>query len=408
MVKVRYLAFILVLALSVFLLAKPSLSIWSTPLLAFNATPNTVYLNWTNGYQANVTITSNGTNILTNTSNITIEIYNTTSSLTWNYSQFNNYPSCLNSTNYLIVQNATTYGNVSGPMNGSFTNNNVNLTLIYSTTSSIHPCSPGRYWIGTLTIGNYTNSTEQTYVSVVLDIPISQNSSNNPLSNTTGLGSFGYSSMPANATHYQSYFFNATSSGDAYVRNATGVLINLTGWPSSQDVDSFLFDNSGNLKAKSINKNTSEQIIYSYLPSANQMWEIRVYGNTSNTSGITYSGQIVFNTLNMTDASDTTQRINLLNFTSAFGTSMNSTNMSTINVTLRNEGNINLTNVAESKNLYHVEKFVLSGNQNISIVVPNSTVTSKLKVLLNWTGASNYSFDVYKSDGSLAMSSIYI
>jgi tetrahydromethanopterin S-methyltransferase subunit G len=405
-VKARYLAFILILALSLFFLVKPSLSIWSTPLLAFNATPNTVYLNWTSNYQTNVTITSNDTNSATNTSNITIEIYNTTSSLTWNYSQFNSYPSCLNSTNYLIVGNAITYGNVSGPINGSnITYNNVNFTLIYDLSTSIHPCSPGRYWLGNLTIGNYTNSTEQTYLSVILDIPISQNSSNNPLNNVTGLGSFGYSKMPANATQYQSYFFNATSSGDAYIRNATSVLINLTGWPSSQDVDLFLFDNSGNLKAKSINKNTNEEAVYGYLPSANQMWEIRVYGNSSNTSGITYYGQIVFNTLNMTNASDTSQRIDLLNFTSAFGTSMNVSNISTINLTLKNEGNINLTNVAESKYLYHVEKFVLSGNQNISIIVPNSTVASKLKVTLNWTGASNYSFDVYKSDGSLAMTS---
>jgi hypothetical protein len=405
-VKARYLAFILVLALSLFLLAVSSLSIWSTPLLAFNATPNTVYLNWTNGYQSNVTVASNNTNTLTKTSNITIEIYNATNSFAWNYSQFNNYASCLGNTNFLIVGNATTYGNVTGPINGSNTTyNSANFTLIYDPSTGIHPCSPGRYWIGNLTIANYTNSTEQVNVSVVLDIPISQNSSNNPLNNATGFGSFGYSTMPANATQYQSYFFNATSSGEAYVRNATSVLINLTGWPSSQDVDMFLFDNSGNLKAKSINKNASEQIIYSFLPSTSQMWEIRVYGNTSNTSGITYSGQILFNTLNMTNASNTAQKISLLNFTSAFGTSMNATNMSAINATLINEGNINLTNVAESIDLYHVERFAMSGNQNISVVVPNPDVASKLKISLNWTGASNYSFDVYKPDGTLAISS---
>ena len=166
------LAFLFILILSLFFLVKPSFSIWSSPLLAFNVTPNTVYLNWTNNYQANVTIFSNGTNIITNTSNITIEVFNTTSSFTANYSQYNGYSSCLNNAHNLLIQNASTYSNISGTINGSdVSGNNVNLTLIYNTSSSVHPCSPGRYWLGNLTIRNYTNSSEQAYASVILDVP---------------------------------------------------------------------------------------------------------------------------------------------------------------------------------------------------------------------------------------------
>ena len=251
-------------------------------------------------------------------------------------------------------------------------------------------------------------------MSVILDVPISGDSTNNQLSNTTGVGTFGYSGyskIPTNSTQYHSYFFNATSSTGSYIRNATSVVINLTGWASSQDIDLFLFDNSGNLKTKSINKNTSEHIVYSYLPSSNQMWEIRLYGNSTNTSGIPYYGYIIFNTLNMTNASDTNRQISLINFTSAFvngfgaETAMNVSNTSRINVTLKNEGRINLTNTAESIDLYNIQRFALSGSQNMSFIVPNSTVASKLKVILNWTGDSNYSFDVYNPSGTLVMSS---
>ena len=393
--KIKYILPLFVILVSLFFLIKPSLSAWSSTVI-FNATPDTVYLNWTNAYQSNVTVISNNTINIT-----TISIYNSTNSFTWNYTQFNNFASCLNNTIYLVIRNDTAYSNTSGPINGSSTDtNNVSFIVVYDTNSSIHPCSPGRYLLRDLSVGN---STEQANINIILDIPLSGNSTNNPLSNSTGFGSFGPSLMPANATSYHSYFFNATSSSDSYIKNATSVLINLTGWPSSQDVDLFLFNSSGYLMAKSINKNTSEQIVYSYLPTSNQMWEIRVYGNSSNVSGITYYGQIIFNTLNVTNASDTDQRMDLLNFTSAFGSAMNATNVSTINISLKNEGYINLTNVVESHDLYHVQRFVSSGNRSIFIFVPNSTIASKLKVSLNWTGASNYSFDVYKPDGTLAM-----
>jgi hypothetical protein len=408
-VKVRYLAFILVLALSVFLLAVPSLSIWSSPYQVFNATPNTLYLNWTNGYQRNVTIMSNGTS--PSNTNVTIGILNATSSFIANYSQFNS-PStiCQDLNTFLLVRlDNGTYANVTTSINGTAAYyNNATATLIHDVNT--RSCSPGRYWIGNFTMQNLS-SAENLNISIILDIPISANSTptTNPLSNSTGVGTFGYAGstkLTANSTYYHSYFFNATSSTDAYVRNATSVVINITGWVSSQNVDLFLFDSSGTLKSKSINVNTSEWLNYNYLPSANQMWEIRIYGNTTSTGGIPYYGYIVFGTLNATNADNTNQNVSLINFTSAFGAAMNVANSSLVNVTLKNEGGINMTNTIESKELYYVQRTGNSGGKNISIFVPDYLIASKLKVSLNWTGPSNYSFNVYRPNGTLAMNSM--
>jgi hypothetical protein len=158
-------------------------------------------LNWTNGYQANITITGNGTNIVTNTSNIILEIFNATTSFVANYSQYNSYTTCLDSVNFLLIDSNTSYGNVSGPINATGSYNSLNFTLIYNVSS--HLCSPGRYFIRNLMIRNYTNSTENLNVSVFLDIPISANSTDNPLNNVTGIGTFGTSGHRIQMPIYQ-------------------------------------------------------------------------------------------------------------------------------------------------------------------------------------------------------------
>jgi len=365
----------------------------------FNTTNSVLYLNWTNGYTSpNITIMGN----VSSTENITLEILNTT--FIANYSQQNDQTACDPSHFAIIVQNSTgnssSLGNiVAGAINGSSSNYNIsNSTYVFINT---FVCRPGRYWIQNLTIRNYTNSTEHLNISVILDVPISSNSTGYELSVSTGVGRFDGTIRP-NASTYYSYYLNATSMNYTSLTNVTSITINLTGWVSVQDLDLFLFDNSGDLKAKSINKTaTQEWLTYSYLPTSSQMWEIRVYGNSTNSSGIPYTGYIIYSTLNITNASNTNQQISSINFGN-----LNVSNTSSINLTLKNEGGINLTNVMESKELYYLQRFAGNGSQNITFFVPNSTISSRVKVSLNWTGASNYSFNVYKSDGSLATSSV--
>jgi hypothetical protein len=128
------------------------------------------------------------------------------------------------------------------------------------------------------------------------------------------------------------------------------------------------------------------------------MWEIRVYGNS--TSDITYNGNIFFTTLNVTNASNINQQFSSIDF----GV-INASNTVQKNITLKNEGNLTLTNVRESKDIYYVKRFGDSVAQNFTFLVPDSSIASKVKAVLNWTGAANYSLSLLKPDGTLIANS---
>lgn len=365
-----------------FLAAIPVFSVTSSSLGQFNVTPSFVFLNWTNSYSSNITIAINSS-----FGNITIELLNTTSA-SGNYSQSNSLTEC--QAGYkLFVKNATTgsfTSSTSPALNGT---NTTDMTLV---DSSHLQCSAGRYWIEKFTARNTTWTNETANITVFIDIPIS--STNNPSLQAYGNATFS-GSLPANATNttsYHSYYFNTSE-----IANATSLTINLTGWSSSQDADLFLFDDSGSLKEKSINKNTTESLTYSFLPSTPAMWEIRIYGNS--TSTIPYTGYLMFTTLNTTNSSN--QQISSIDFGI-----VNASTSKQVNLTLRNEGNFSLSNVQESKELYYVKRFSDSGNKNFTFLVPEPSIATKVKVALNWTGASNYSFNLYNSNGTLLANSV--
>lgn len=381
---------ILIMSFITFVLLYISLTIslqQSSPLKQFNVTPDILYLNWTNNYTSNITITMNKT-----FNNITVQIMNdtiTTSNVVGNYSQSNSAKTqCKPSYYHLFVKNeGGDYNNTIGPITNA-TSNSTNVTILDTDIEYDHTqCSPGRYWIEKLTIRNITRTNETANITVIIDIPISSSNNNNILS--TGVGSFDdtETKLPTNASTYHSYYFNTS-----LVTNATGVMINLTGWSSPKDIDLFLFDNSSTpvLKAKSINKtHTVESLMYSYLPS-DKMWEIRVYGNY--TSTIAYNGMIIFTTLNTTNSSID------------FGV-LNASGTNQVNITLRNEGNLTLSNVLESKELYHINKFSGNSTKNFTFLVPDSSIASKVKATLNWTGATNYSLKIYNQNDALVASS---
>jgi len=345
----------------------------STPNRSFGIVPSMIFLNWTNTpnkYQQNITVMINSS-----FSEALLEVVNT-SYLCENYTQENTNFDC--STRFsLLVQNASGYGTTF-----NLTSGNTNFTLIHNKNN----CWPGRYYTDRFTIKNST--IDNLNISVTVNIPISTENSINSNMNRTGIGSF-KGKLPANATTYHSYFFNTSE-----VTNATGVYVNISEWSSSQDIDLFLFDDSTppRLLAKSINKTgTSESLFYNFLPTTPAMYEIRLYGTS--TLPITYNGNIIFTTLDST------------NRTLDFGIK-NANNVTTQEFTLDNIGNLTLSSVVESKEIYWIKRISDSGTKNFTFIVPDSSIASKVKISLNWTGASNYSFNLYKPDNVLAGSSV--
>jgi hypothetical protein len=359
----------------------------SSLLGQFNVTQDQIYLNWTNDYASNITIVVNSS-----FPNVPIQVLNgsSVSVVTANYSQTNGFTNC-GALYYLFVKNESgSYNNTIAPLAAS---SNKNITILDNVDFNHLNCSAGRYVAKNFIITNST-SIENVSMMVFVDVPISANNNQNLL--TTRIGTFGTSYMPANASTYHSYYFDTS-----LIENATGVMINLTGWYSYQDLDLFLFDNSTPtpiLKEKSINKTAAvESLLYNFLPSNEKMWEIRVYGNSSNSS-ISYNGVIVFTTLNATNSSN-------IQITSLDLGSMNNNNTKQLNFTLKNEGNLNLSNIVESKELYIVKRFGGNNIINFTFFVPDSSIVSRIKVMLNWTGSSNYTLYVYNQDESLVVNS---
>jgi len=296
----------------------------------FNITPDEISLNYSNNYLQNITIGNNVSN------QIQLNVSNTSTTIVGNYSQSQSLSKC--NIVEVLVQNE---------------------------------------W-GSLRIQNITNTTENASINVEINNPISMN---NTL-NSTGYGTFG-GSLPANANAYQYYFFNTSE-----VKDSTSVMVELT---SATNIDLLLYDESNNLKAKSVNKTSTKSLVYNYLPK-NETWKIVLYGNTTST---TYGGTIVFSGLNATNTSNTAQQASL-----DFGVSNITSSPYQRNITMKNEVNFTLSNVVESKELYHVDWFSSSGKNNFTFLVPD--YASNIRVYLNWTGGSNYTTNLYYPNGSLA------
>jgi hypothetical protein len=364
--------------ITVLIFVYPSLSFTSLPNGLFNATPEVIFLNWTNGYMTNISL---GVVLNKGASNVSFIIVNS-SSLVGNYSQ-----SC-SSYNLLVKNSSMSFNATSnGPISaGSI----INMTLV---DGGHLTCLPGRYWNNTIAI-NASNGTstnvESGNLAVIVDIPIS---SSNTLSR--GVGTF-RGSLPGNATTYQSFYFN-TSFNSSIFGNATSIAVNLT-TTSPQFTQIFLFDDSGNIKAKSINTNTSQYLNYYPLPSSPAMWEIRVYGNS--TSAIPYNGFLIYSTLNVTNSADNQPVLNL-----SYG-NMNVSQSNTSNLVLTNQGFLNLPNVALSSNIYRTQFFTgAGGSQNFTFLVGDSSIETRVRVGLHWNGNSNYTLNVYNNSGNLVMTS---
>ncbi len=357
---------------------------WSSPNEAFNVTPDGVYLNWTNSYQGDVVLGMNSSY------SGVLRVWNNSAgsyrhSVLPNYSQpQGNYPDyCgFNLNSFLLyVKNST----------GSYTYNTTNLSGGEETTMTLlsgnnESCPPGRYW-GYVNITNSTNPNEFYSLPLEINIPIS---SSNELNTTTGIGYF-KGTLPAYADTYHSYYFNTSS-----VPNSTGITLKLS-WSGSSDVDLFLFDESGNLKAKSINTGQSESLNYQYLPE-NKIWEIRLYGNSSSPINYQSSGQILFTTLNATNASNPSQQISAIDFGN-----MNTSDRKSVKIKLKNEGSLILNSVSQTPELYHTQTFSDTTPRNFSIRVPD--FITRIKAEAVWSNGANYTISLYNSNDTQVDSS---
>ena len=161
---------------------------------------------------------------------------------------------------------------------------------------------------------------------------------------------------------------------------------------SSKDIDLFVIDyDTGNLLAKSINKSGFEEVYINLTPG--KIYEIRIYGNVSQED---YTGFLSFSTLKLLNASNLSHQISKI----SFGT-LNITNSSTLNLTLKNVGSINFSNIKQEIVIYHLDTFYQNnGNaNNFTFFVPS--FANKIKVSVNWTGNASYNLSLYNPSGTL-------
>ena len=382
-----------IILVNLFLLCSVSVLSINSTFDKFNVTPDSISFNWTNG-----TI-----NITAYVDNITIIVGNSGiySHIRANYSQddgslygTDTYPN-LNTSNYVqcfnvsannimsfIVQNQT------GDYVNNVTLNATNSTLFYLTPKIF--CPPGRYW-GNFTVYNASNEIDYANINATVNIPISIN---NTLNETTHSGLF-KGKLPQYPDTYHSYYFN-TSLG-----NASGLTIKLN-VTYMNDVDLFLFYENGTLISQSINKGSDdEEITDIKLPATNTKWEIRVYGNTSSSQA--YYGWMFYTVLNVTNGSGGV--ISSLDL----GT-LNASNSNSSNFTLENEASLNLTDVNQTIEIYHVDKWPnnsssYSGSTDIAnFFVPSFAQKIEVKVEWEFEGGkniTNWTLELRDNNGNL-------
>lgn len=335
------LLFVFLISLAILSLVKGILSTSGE----FDVSPETVYINWTNNYQANLTISS--------TSSISLAFNNSTS-VGANYSQGLGI--------WLILKNSTgDFSNISS-INAS-ESNSTNFIII----ADVQDHMPGRYE-GIFSVKNTTNSSENVSVAIVIDLPIEIN-------NSTGTGNFN-GTLLANATEYHSFYFNSSA-----LPNATSITVNVSF--AGGDSDLFLLAD-GELIAKSIGIGNEERLSHSFI-NPNATYEIRIYGNSI--SNISYNGSVALLALN-----SSLEEID-------FGAKNVTINTTTTFFNLTNEGNIPIQDVNESSEFYYVKKFDGNSSTNFTFFLPDSSVLEKIKVKLIWNSTGAYNLSVFNSSG---------
>ncbi len=352
----------------------------------FTVTPDNVYLNWSS---MNISLTSNNDSVI-------LLVHNTSTSVQPQYFPSNYYNvdvdgadsiyKGFNSSERLMC--FTESGNsgmkfVVQNSSGSYTNmsdvlNNTNSTLF--TLTAYQFCPPGFYSGQFNVTQNGTNDYATLNMSV--SIPISgQNTFNESGSKAGFKGIFSGSGVHI-------YYFNTS-----LAENLTGVTINLSWTDYNQDVDIFLFDSSGNLLGKSVEKTGRDAVAYVSLPETSDMWQIRISGNVS--SSVNYTGWLYFTTLNITNTSNPNERLSSLNFGSL---DPNETS-GRINFTLVNVDTKIWSGVKERKEIYRIDSWTSQNQANsYQFFVPN--FAQKVKVKIEWNGPTRWVISLNDSNNN--------
>jgi len=337
----------------------------------FNVT-NITEFNWTTSI---IFVGSYNNTITVNINNITTGLYpdyTQTDGESGNYPNtwqicFPEYLAGSNNISFVIQNQTGFYTNYTSVMNKGEVENFILFIHLY--------CPPGRY-SGYFTLTRVGNASDKANVLATIDVPLSINNTFDLTDNSA----YFKGTMEVNDS-YHSYYFNTSEIPE----NITGFSVKLI--QLTDDIDLFLFDESGNLRGKSIKGGSSnEEIIDIDLPPSPEMWEFRVYGNISSS----YRGNLYFSTLNTSKTS--------LNF-GVFGPN----NTGSESFTLTNEDDRALMNVNEYHEVYHVDVW---NTDNISKDITNLFVpnfTKKLKVKIEWTdetGKEITDWNLYLTDPS--------
>lgn len=337
-------------------------TVWSNTPVTFNAT-SPLYMNWSNSYVGNITLGINSSY----SGRLTVD--NSTHTVSSNYSQpTSGWWYSIANTGYCGLGSYTFDFLVRNESGYYKTTENFTGTTWMALERKASDCPPGRYW-GFINVTNSTNSSHYTTVEVVMNLPIS---SSNSL-NTTGEAQL-RGDMSASPTTYHSYYFNTSE-----IENATSLYVDQNSFQGC----AFVYNESGIAMI-------DDYIvpIYQNLPK-NETWEIRVYDESDG-----YSGCIGFTTLNATNTSDGSH-LSLIDFGN-----LSASDTRDINMTLENEGSLNMESIGESIVLYQTEEFGGSTvSKNFTFGVLDSTLA--IMVELNWTGDSNYTLKLYNSTGDL-------
>ncbi|MBI4173700.1 MAG: hypothetical protein HY519_03185, partial [Candidatus Aenigmarchaeota archaeon] len=359
-------AFVLTLAMAL----APAAAV-SSSLGLFDVSASAATLAWSNSYTSNFVLTRSS-------APVNIAIDGSHSGIHGLYAQKSLYTDqkyrstgCLGATD--DQDSPLTILNASGAQQSSFALNPSAAVTMAHTVS----CPPGRY-AGQLRIANQDNASDYAFVNVTVNVPIDQT---NELDASSRAGSFRGTFDPM--AGYHSFLFNTSA-----VQGSTGITIDLSWGSANNDLDLFLFDQSGTLKAKSVGRySNSEHLSYSYLP-ANQVWEIRIAGNASET----YSGTIKYSTLSVRSGSSQLASLEFGSWAVGEG--------SQINATLRNDGLSSLSNVhIASSELYRYYEFQGSSTGNFTFLVPS--FAKRVRASLAWAGSANYSLTLYSPSGQV-------
>ncbi len=397
----------ILLTLGIFaMLLQAAFSSWvSSTTGEFKVSPSVVYINWTDtsglgAYTANISVNN------TKDYNITIEILNYSANAVLapvfdldveniSYCYFigerndtKNKYTCINfsviPSNEVLVENNSV--------------KNFTLKLEYLPTEY-----PGRYRnFVNLPIINKTNSTENVSIIVYVDIPVNFTQERHvKIGKYSTAGNYMTYEIPANNAGKQDahfYYFNASE-----IANASAIFVNI----SSSKLAMFLFDEYENFLENSANTSTGKhELLYSpeELPKDRYL-KLYIYGN--DTQPISYEAFISIFAIQALNASDLSQSFGYnkqMPFVINFSAGEN--NFTSVFV-LKNKGNYNYSNVAESKRVELIYEFTSqTGNNTHYFIVPSSTQDIHAELIFNDTNA-NYSLFLKDYNGNVLRSAYY-